>query len=247
MSWQPVGATTQFFTREGGVSEGIYASLNCGAGSNDAPEHVVENKRRVAEFFGAPPAQLCTLYQVHSPHVVTLHAPMPEGIKPHADAMVTATPGLVLGILTADCAPVLFVDADAGVIGAAHAGWKGAVGGVIAHTISAMEALGAARANIHSAIGPCIAQASYEVGEEFVANLVGEDNENQRFFVRNPTPHFDLPGYVAARIVQTGAPAPFIVGHDTCAMAQKYFSYRRKTLRGEADYGRQISCIMLKA
>jgi YfiH family protein len=245
MSWQPAGATAEFFTREGGVSEGIYAALNCGAGSNDTPEHVVENKRRVAEYFGAPPAHLCTLYQVHSPHVVTLHAPMPEGIKPHADAMVTAAPGLVLGILTADCAPVLFVDAQARVIGAAHAGWKGAVGGVIAHTISAMEALGAARANIHSAIGPCIAQASYEVGEEFVATLVNENSENQRFFISTPTPHFDLAGYVAYRIVQTGAPAPFIVGHDTCAMEQKYFSYRRKTLRGEADYGRQISCIAL--
>lgn len=237
----------KFFTREGGVSEGIYASLNCGAGSNDAPENVLENKRRVAAHFGQSLEHLCTLYQIHSPHVVTLHAPMPEGVKPHADAMVTREPNLILGILTADCAPVLFWDEAAGVIGAAHAGWKGALGGVIAHTLTAMEALGANRCNIASAIGPCIAQASYEVGDEFMQQFVAKDARYAAFFTTQGKAHFDLAGFVAQCITAAGAPAPRIAGHDTRAMEVQYFSYRRKTLQNEPDYGRQISCIMLRS
>jgi YfiH family protein len=236
-----------FFTRLGGVSDGIYASLNCGAGSNDAPDNINKNKLNVAKYFNQEYAQLCTLAQVHSPHVITLHAPIPEHIKPQADAMVTATPNLILGILTADCAPVLLYDEDAGVIGAAHAGWKGSVGGVIGHTITAMEALGAKRENISSMIGPCIGPESYEVSEDFYQQFIKHDANNAAFFIKpkNLHWHFNLPEYVAKMIVDTGAQVPQISGHDTCAMESEYFSYRRKTLRNEPDYGRQISAIML--
>jgi YfiH family protein len=235
----------RFFTREGGVSEGLYASLNCGAGSHDAPEHVAENKRIVAHMFGRPPEYLCTLSQVHSPFALTLHAPIDPAHRPEADAMVTNKPGLILGILTADCAPVLLRDEGAGVIGAAHAGWKGALGGVIRHTVAAMEALGARCEHIQSIIGPCIAQESYEVSEDFKARFVEADPTNDAFFVQKDQPHFDLPAYVASRFLLLGCPLPEILHEDTVTQEDRFFSYRRKTLRGEPDYGRQISTIML--
>lgn len=237
----------RFFTREGGVSEGIYASLNCGAGSNDAPENVAENKRRVAGMFSQSPEHLCTLSQIHSPHALTLHAPIAPEHKPQADAMVTNQPNLVLGILTADCAPVLLRDEQAGVIGAAHAGWKGAFTGIIAHTVAAMEALGAKRENIEAIIGPCISGDSYEVGDDFKARFVEADIANEAFFKTYAKPHFNLGAYVASRFLLLGCPMPDLLGEDTVTQEDKYFSYRRKTLRHEPDYGRQISCIMLAA
>ena len=241
-----VEVVQRFFTREGGVSDGIYASLNCGAGSADAPENVIENKRRVAETFGKNPEALCTLSQVHSPFALTLHAPIPEGVKPEADAMVTNTPGIILGILTADCAPVLLHDKQAGVIGAAHAGWKGAMGGIIANTIAAMEGLGATRENIEAAIGPCIGMDSYEVGDDFKARFIAHDAPNEAFFETHEKPHFNLSAYVASRFLLLGCNMPELVDQDTMTQEALFFSYRRKTLRDEPDYGRQISCIMLE-
>ena len=236
----------KFFTREGGVSEGIYASLNCGAGSHDTPENVVENKRRVAACFNnQPPEHLCTLSQVHSPFALTLHAPIDPTQKPEADAMVTNKPNLILGILTADCAPVLLRDEEAGVIGAAHAGWKGAFGGVIRHTVAAMEALGATKKNIQSAIGPCIHVDSYEVGDDFKTRFIDADPANEAFFDQHEKPHFNLAAYVASRFLEIDCNMPELLNEDTVTNEDKFFSYRRKTLRGEPDYGRQISCIML--
>ncbi len=237
------GISHGFFTREGGVSEGIYASLNCGPGSNDAPDNVTENRTRIARWFG-PEAALNTCYQIHSATVVTLDTALTT--KPEADAMVTKTPDLVLGILTADCAPVLFADAKAKVIGAAHAGWKGAFTDIVENTVSAMEALGANRTDITAVIGPCIGPESYEVGEEFVAHFIAEDNEFKRFFREGRVGHawFDLPAFVLSRCEKAGIQAEWC-GADTLPDERRFFSYRRKTLRGEPDYGRQISAICL--
>lgn len=235
-----------FFGREGGVSEGIYRGLNCGPGSQDVAAHVAENRARVAGAFFRPMEQLCTLYQIHSPEVVTVEAPF-VGERPQADAMVTNRPGLVLGILTADCAPVLFADPIAGVIGAAHAGWKGAHGGVVENTVAAMEKLGARREQVIAVVGPCISQSSYEVGPEFIARFTAE--EQAQYFVPSARAahfYFDLAGYVsqALRRAQVGQIAALMM--DTCADEAQFFSYRRTTLRNEPDYGRQISAISLR-
>ena len=233
-----------FFTRQGGVSTGIYASLNCGPGSGDAPETVTENRRRVADVFGVNSSQLCTLHQIHSADVIMVNAPFTE--RPKADAMVSNTPNLILGILTADCAPVLFYDAKNRIIAAAHAGWKGATSGILENTLQAMRSLGAHPAHIHAAIGPTIAQSSYEVGEEFVARFSA--NEQAQFFIPSPrTRHamFDLPGYVKNRLRAAGLQQVVNLAMDTLSNPQQFFSYRRTTLAKEPDYGRQISGIML--
>lgn len=234
-----------FFTRQGGSSTGIFKSLNCGPGSSDAPEAVRVNRHRVIAALGG--GELCTLHQVHSPDVYVVEGSMPAE-RPKADALVTRMPGMILGILTADCGPVLFADNDARVIGAAHAGWKGAFTGVLENTVAAMENLGAKRERIHAVLGPCIAQPSYEVGPEFVARLVDADAENARFFIPSSKPDhamFNLPRYVLARLLATGIKTADCVGRDTCAEEAHFFSYRRTTLRSEADYGRQISAITL--
>ena len=237
-----------FLGRTGGVSNGLYRDLNVGVGSEDDPLAVAENRRLAAEAI-MPDAPLQTVYQVHGADVVTLTGPLPADARPRADAMVTATPGLLLGILTADCAPVLLADEQAGVIGAAHAGWKGALGGVTDATIAAMEALGADRARIAAAVGPCIAQASYEVDERFYRRFIEADGQNDAFFAPGQPDHhqFDLEGYVAARLGQAGVPRVACLGRDTYRLEDRYFSYRRATHRGEADYGRQLSLIGLPA
>ncbi|MCI5049498.1 MAG: peptidoglycan editing factor PgeF [Rickettsiales bacterium] len=234
-----------FFTRAGGVSEGIYASLNCGSGSDDNPEHVKENQQRIVSALGGE--ALCRCYQVHSAVVETVEAPWDA--LPKADAMVTNKPNIVLGILTADCAPVLFADHKAGVVGAAHAGWKGAIGGVLENTITAMEALGAKRESIAAAIGPCIAQGSYEVGAEFYAQFVEQSSLYGTFFKESEKADhflFDLEGFVGHRLAQSGLQNVDALGIDTYSDEQRFFSYRRKTHRDEPDYGRQLSAIMLK-
>ena len=233
-----------FFGRAGGVSTGIYAGLNLGRGSADDPQHVDENRRRVAAHFGQGVDRLCTVHQVHSPDVVTVTAPMAE--RPQADALVTNRPGLILGILTADCGPVLFADAAASVIGAAHAGWKGAHGGVLENTVAAMEKLGARRENIVAVLGPAIAQQSYEVGAEFIARFT--DAQRAACFIPSDRPgyfQFDLPKFIAQQLAASGIAQPGDVAMDTRSNASEFFSYRRTTLAGESDYGRQISAIML--
>ncbi len=238
-----------FFGRKGGVSQGIFASLNCGPGSGDSRADVIENRRRAADALGSA-AHLLTLYQVHSPNVVTVTAPWRIGEGPQADAMVTNVAGIAVGILTADCAPVLFADAEAGVIGAAHAGWKGAIGGVTDSAIAAMEALGAKRDRIAAAIGPCISQTNYEVGPEFRDRFAEADARSIRFFAPADRPlhlRFDLEGYVAERLI--AAEIGGIERASTCTYASEgdFFSYRRTTHRMEEDYGRQVSAIVLKA
>ncbi|MCE9522545.1 MAG: peptidoglycan editing factor PgeF [Alphaproteobacteria bacterium] len=244
------GVAHGFFGRQGGVSEGIYASLNCGFGSNDDVERVTQNRRRVAERLGSREERLITVYQIHSADVVTVDAPWARGEAPKADAMVTNVKGIALGVLAADCTPVLFADATAGVIGSAHAGWKGAIGGVAQATVRAMEALGAERGRIRAAIGPCIGPASYEVGPEFFARFNDEANANRTFFrpsARESHFLFDLPGFVAARLAAFGVSAVDRLNLCTYEHAEHYFSYRRTTHRGESDYGRNISAIMLKS
>lgn len=242
-----------FFTREGGVSEGLYASLNCGLGSGDVPERVRENRARAARDVDLAPEALLTAYQVHSADVVAVTAPWNADARPKVDAMVTATPGLGLGILTADCAPVLLADAKARVIGAAHAGWRGALSGVLAATVRAMTELGATPGRIIAGIGPCIAQRSYEVGPEFPAPFLAADPANERFFgpapvaaSRGETKYlFDLKAYVAAELAKTGVAQSYDVPHDTCR-EERFFSYRRACQRGEKDYGRGVSIITLE-
>ena len=237
-----------FLGRRGGVSGGAYASLNVGTGSEDDPA-LVEQNRRIAADAVLPGAALATVYQVHSALCERVIAPRPLAERPHADAMVTDRPGVLLGILTADCAPVLLADRQTGVVGAAHAGWKGAIGGVTDSTIAAMEALGADRSRIAAAIGPCIAQASYEVDEGFFVRFCEDDPANERFFKPGRPGHqqFDLAGYVAARLAGAGIGTVAITGHDTLADEERFFSYRRATLAGEDGYGRQISLIGLPA
>jgi hypothetical protein len=244
------GIAHGFFGRVGGVSTGIYESLNCGfsrlAGEKDGWGAVVENRRRVLAALGAP--QLVTLSQVHSAATVTVTEPWAMADSPQADAMVTATRGIALGILTADCAPVLFADAEAHVIGAAHAGWKGALGGVVEATLAAMEALGARRQHVVAAIGPCISQANYEVGPEFQARFAAEDADHARFFVpsaRAEHHRFDLEGFVAARLRRAGVDRIERLSACTYARDADFFSFRRATHRGEKDYGREISAIAL--
>lgn len=237
-----------FFTREGGVSEGIYGSLNCGFGSDDAPDRVATNRDRAMARLDAGGGTLCTAYQCHSTQCVTVTKPWSHGDSPKADAMVTDRPGLALGILTADCAPVLFADAEAGVVGAAHAGWKGALGGVLDVTLAAMTALGAEPARTVAALGPCIGPASYEVGPEFRDAFMAADAANDDFFkpsLRHGHHMFDLPGYVTRRLGGLGLAAVTALAHDTCAEADRFFSYRRGCLDGERRYGRLLSAILL--
>ncbi|MFT4026570.1 MAG: peptidoglycan editing factor PgeF [Novosphingobium sp.] len=235
-----------FLGRRGGVSVGAVAGLNVGLGSGDDPAAIAENRARAAAAV-MPGARLVTVYQVHSPDCVTLSQPWDEAARPPADALVTARTGVLLGILTADCAPVLLADREAGVIGAAHAGWKGAVGGVIESTVAAMVGLGARRDAIAAAIGPCIAQPSYEVDEGFRARFVNAAADNARFFAAGaPGRHqFDLEGFVAARLEAAGIVRIEPLGLDTYADADRFFSFRRATHRGEAAYGRQIALIGL--
>jgi len=237
-----------FFGREGGVSQGIFASLNCGPGSDDERENVFENRRRATDALNAG-SSLLTLYQIHSPDVVTVTAPWNLGKGPQADAMVTRERNIALGILTADCAPVLFADEKAGVIGAAHAGWRGALAGVTDATIAAMEELGARRDRIQAAVGPCVAQASYEVDEGFRIRFLEADPANHRFFTPGPAgkPHFDLPGYLRERLGAAHLASFDMLGLDTYADPDRFYSYRRATHRGEPDYGRQVSLIGLPA
>lgn len=238
-----------FFTREGGVSEGLYASLNCGFGSGDAAEYVAENRARALAAADMPAGSLVTAYQVHSPDVAVVEAPWRREDAPKVDAMVTGRPGITLGILTADCGPVLFADAEARVIGAAHAGWRGAVTGVLEATVAAMEKLGARRDRIAAVLGPCIAQRSYEVGPEFPAPFLAQAPDNAAFFApsaRAGRHMFDLPGYVVHRLGTLGLGQVGRLANDTCAEADRFFSYRRATLEGEKDYGRGLSAICLQ-
>lgn len=244
------GVRHAFFTRIGGVSDGPYASLNCGYGSGDAPERVTENRAIALERADLSRAALNTCFQTHSAAVATVEGAWPRDQAPQVDGMVTNRPDLALGILTADCTPVLFADADARVVGAAHTGWRGALGGVIEATVGAMVALGARPERIRAGIGPCIAQRSYEVGPEFPAAFLALDPQNEAFFApaRRAGHHFfDLPGYVGARIAATGIRRITAAYCDTCAEADRFFSYRRATLAGEKDYGRGLSIIALES
>jgi polyphenol oxidase len=241
------GTRHGFLGRQGGVSTGLVAVLNVGLGSGDDPAAIAENRRLAAEAV-APGAALVTVYQVHSAEVVTVTESFADHARPHADAMVTDRAGLVLGILTADCAPVLFADTDAGVIGAAHAGWKGAIGGVTDGTIAAMEKLGARRERIAAAIGPCIARASYEVDAGFLSRFAVAYPANERFFAdgqRSGHHQFDLESYVAHRLAAAGVMRVAALGLDTYSQPDRYFSFRRATHGAEPDYGRQISLIAL--
>jgi YfiH family protein len=237
----PLPVRHGFFTRRGGVSEGPYASLNCSLSGQDRREAVLENRARAARAVGAEPACLVGLMQVHGAAVVPVTVPWAPGEGPRADAMVTDRAGIALGIVTADCAPVLFADAAAGVIGAAHAGWRGAVAGVLEATVAAMTALGARAERIVAAIGPCIGQASYEVAADLHA-AVGDE----RFFAagREGRWQFDLAGYCAARLRAAGVAAPAVVAADTAAEADRFFSHRRRTLTGGGPIGHQISVVV---
>jgi polyphenol oxidase len=254
------GLSHGFFGRRGGVSGGdydslhaggrhqgetggIYSSLNAGEGSGDAPRNIAENRARISGAIGA--RWLLSCYQVHSADVVRVTGPWTE--RPKADAMVTDRPGLGLCVLSADCTPVLFADPEAGIIGAAHAGWKGAVGGVLLRTLDAMEALGAERSRIRAAIGPTIGQASYEVGPEFRDTFLAADAGSADLFIpgKSDRYHFDLPGFCLRQLQDAGVGAAENLGLDTCAMEEIYFSNRRRNLRGEADYGRNASVIAI--
>lgn len=238
-----------FFTRGGGVSGAPYASLNCGPGSADARDNVIENRARVARNLGVAPDRLLTVHQVHGSVAILVTGPWPDpASRPQADAMVTATPGLIIAALTADCAPVLFADPDARVIGAAHAGWKGALAGILESTLAAMEAIGADRKRIRAVIGPTIGRDHYEVGEEFQQTFLTRHVDNARFFHRPAPaakPHFDLPAYAAVRLEAAGAGQVANLARCTYASESEFFSFRRATHKGEPDYGRQISAIVL--
>jgi YfiH family protein len=243
------GVSHAFFTREGGVSDGVYATLNGGRGSDDDPAKVAENRRRMTAALGVADGQLATPYQIHSANVVTAVEPWAKGEAPHADGLVTSTKGLALGISTADCGPVLFADPGEGVIGAAHAGWRGALAGVLDATVDAMEKLGARRDSIITVLGPCLRQPSYEVGPEFVAEFGKADRDNVRFFKTAGTDGkslFDLGGYIVHRLRETGVGQIEDLGFDTYADEARFFSFRRTTHRKEADYGRLIAAIALR-
>jgi YfiH family protein len=241
------GIAHGFFTRRGGVSQGDYASLNCGFGTKDDPAAVRENRARVMAALSA--RDLLTAHQIHSATAVTVEKTWAPEARPRADAIVTATRGLALGVLTADCAPVLFADATAKVVAAAHAGWRGALGGVLEATLAAMERLGASRAGVQAAVGPCIGQPAYQVGFEFKEEFLRGDPDSAPFFVQPDgdsaaRPHFDLSGYVAHRLSRAGI-AVAQTSPCTSTQAEHFFSYRRSQAQKEADYGRQISAIVL--
>jgi hypothetical protein len=241
------GVRHGWFTRTGGVSEGVYGSLNAGPGSNDLPERVAENRARIAAGMGVGPSHLLSPHQHHSSDVLAVEAPFSSG-RPKADAMVTRTSGLALGILTADCGPVLFADPVNRVIGAAHAGWQGALGGVLENTVAAMEALGAARASITAVLGPTISRPNYEVGADFAERAMERDPASAAFFSPGASAgkrHFDLPGCILMRLARAGVAAHW-TGHCTYAEPERFFSFRRTTHAGESDYGRQLSAIVLE-
>jgi YfiH family protein len=243
------GIRHAFFTRHGGVSDGIYATLNGGVGSGDVPERVRENRARMAAAVGATPENFLTAYQVHSPDVIVAEKPWPGDSRPRADAIVTRAPGLAIGISTADCGPVLLADAQARVIGAAHAGWRGALGGVLEAVLKAMENLGAQRSRIVAALGPMISQQNYEVGGDLVEKFTAASRDNARFFgasARNGHAQFDLPGYIVDRLRGAGVTQVENVALCTYADAERFYSYRRTTHCGEPDYGRHISAIALE-
>lgn len=237
-----------FFGREGGVSLGIYASLNCGLGSQDDRAKVLENRARVCRHLGGAGDRVVTLYQTHSATALIIDGPQDQADLPKADAVVTRTPGLVVGALAADCTPVLFADPDAKVVAAAHAGWRGAVGGILEAAVSAMQSLGARPGRIHAAVGPCINQPNYEVGPEFEADLVRLDPSNSRFFktyAAGGRAHFDLPGYVEARLAGLGLASIERQSICTRANESRFFSYRASQAAQHPDYGRQISAIVV--
>ena len=241
------GLRHAFFTREGGVSGGIYAGLNGGLGSSDDPANVAENRRRMAQQMGVSPEHFLSVWQVHSPDAVVATGPWEGASRPRADAMVTCTEGLAIGVTAADCGPILFVDPNARVIGAAHAGWKGALTGILETTVDAMEKLGAERSGIVAAIGPLIRQHSYEVGGEFVERFVEADAENALFFMpstREGHAMFDLAGYIRMRLENAGVLMIDDIGLDTYS-DERFYSYRRSVHRGEPDYGRHVHAIAL--
>jgi YfiH family protein len=242
------GIRHAFFTRDGGVSGGIYASLNSGIGSNDDASHVTENRARMAQALGVQPERLITAYQIHSPHVVVADEPWSVESRPKADAIVTRTPWLAIGVSTADCGPLLFADAQARVIGAAHAGWRGAFSGVIEGTIAAMEKLGADRGRISVALGPLIRQKNYEVSQSFVDEFLRTDEAYARFFApaaREGHAMFDLPGFIASRLAQSGIEHFEDIEVCTYSDPDRFYSYRRSTHRAEPDYGRHVNAIVL--
>lgn len=242
------GVRHAFFTRQGGVSDGVYGSLNGGVGSRDAPERVAENRARMAARVGVPVERLLVPFQIHSADALTVAAPWTSEERPRCDGLVTREASLALGVTGADCGMLLFADARAGVVGACHAGWKGALTGMIEATVAAMEAQGARRADIHVALGPAIGSASYEVGPEFSARFIAEDADYARFF--SPSPRaghsmFDLQGFIAARVERIDVASYEALGLDTYADESRCFSYRRSVHRGEPDYGRLVSAIAL--
>lgn len=239
-----------FFTREGGVSEGLYASLNCGPGSGDDPDRVDRNRARAMAMLGLDGAPLCTAYQVHGAEALVVDEPWPRDRRPKVDAMVTKVPGLVIGVLTADCVPLLLADPEARVVGAAHAGWRGALAGVIEATVEAMVGLGARRERIAAAVGPALGQPSYEVGPEFPGPFLAADGANNRFFSAAAGDGrflFDIAGYVVERLRAAGLKDLEHLARDTLSEDALFFSYRRSRLRGEDDYGRALSAIALEA
>jgi len=242
------GLRHAFFTREGGVSGGIYASLNGGIGSHDDPAHVTENRRRMAEQMGVAPERFLSVYQIHSPDAVVATGPWEGASRPRADAIVTRTEGLAIGVTAADCGPILLVDPAARVIGAAHAGWKGALTGIVESTVAAMEKLGAGRGGIVAAIGPLIRQHSYEVGDEFVERFIEADAENAPFFLpasRENHAMFDLAGFIRMRLENAGVLMIDDTGVDTYS-DERFYSYRRSVHRAEPDYGRHVHAIALE-
>ncbi len=242
------GVRHGFFTREGGVSEGAFASLNCGFGSGDTPARIAENRARAMTQLGLSDADLCTAYQCHGTRCVTVTGLWKRDDRPRVDAMVTDRPGVALGVLTADCAPVLFADSRARVIGVAHAGWRGVLAGVLESAVEAMAGLGAGPGDTIAAVGPCIAQASYEVGPELVAAFTEADAANAGFFApsaREGHAMFDLAGYIVRRLSALGLAEVSLIAHDTCADEDRFFSYRRARKRGDKDYGRLLSAIAL--
>jgi YfiH family protein len=244
------GIRHAFFTRAGGVSDGIYESLNGGLGSDDTPAKVAENRARMAAAIGVTPENFLSVYQIHSPNVVVADAPWPTAERPRADAIVTRTPGLGVGIGTADCGPVLFADAQARVVGAAHAGWRGALTGVLEATIHEMERLGAERERIAAAAGPMISQRNYEVGQDLIDRFLTDDKTNARYFAKGERAGhamFDLPGYVVERLKRAGLKQVENLGLCTYGDPAQFYSYRRSTHRKEPDYGRHINAIAISS